>query len=139
MHEKKSTTALGNFLIEEMYKRHLSYRDLAKLAGISFSRLAVLGSGSTYSVRKSTLEKIARALEIDIEKLVVLAREGYGVSGLTGSEVKRYPAVPVPTVSKRRVALSVALEEFIGKPIDEIIDELLEDKLREVLNAKKSS
>lgn len=57
--------------IKKLRKKHkLSQEELAKKAGITYSTLIKVESGANDNPRIKTLMKIAKALEVSIDKLV---------------------------------------------------------------------
>lgn len=63
---------LGEFLKTERRKKKISLRNLEGLSGISFSHLSKIERGE-YTPSRTTVSLIARALNLDEDKLLVMA------------------------------------------------------------------
>lgn len=92
---------IGNAIQMVRVKRKLSQVDLAKLAGISVSYLSLL-ERSKRDPALSTVESIAKALQMPIELLFFLGAEG-GELGAMDKELARQ--------------LAFASLEFLNEPV----------------------
>ena len=102
-----NSNELGDFIYRARQERGLSLRTLAKASGLDWSYIAYLEKGEITTPDPAKLQKLARALEIEIEDFYALAgylmpeglpqlapylRAKYDLPEAAGEEVERYVA-----------------------------------------------